>query len=66
MVKSLCTKLDAEVSVVSAPNSAYRSFKETVICCEASGKGSKHTCTLMIVRMLIMHVTDVDVGKDKW
>ena len=65
-MKSLCTKLNAEVDVVSVPSSAHRSFKETVIHCEASGKRSELTCTLLIVRMLIMQVTDVDVGKDKW
>ena len=41
LVKSLRTKLNAEVDVVSVPNGAYRSFKETVICCEASGKENK-------------------------
>jgi hypothetical protein len=29
-VKSLRTKLNAEVDVVSVPNGAYRSFKETL------------------------------------
>jgi hypothetical protein len=40
-VKSLRTKLNADVDVVSVPNGAYRSFKETVICGEASGKEKK-------------------------
>ena len=31
MVKSLHTKLNAEVDVVSVPNGAYRSFEETLL-----------------------------------
>ena len=65
-MKSLRTRLNAEVDVVSVPNGAYRSFTETVICCEAS---SKETNNIMYFiawggGALVMQVTDVG-GVDK-
>ena len=59
-MKSLRTRLNAEVDVVSVPNGAYRSFTETIICCEASGKENKQYHVFYCLwGVLVMQVTDV-------
>ena len=63
MVKSLHTRLNAEVDVVSVPNGAYRSFKETVVCCEARCKENE-MLILIFVNAVVMQVADVE-GVDK-
>ena len=64
LVKSLRTKLNAEVDVVSVPNGAYRSFTETLSSVVKQVVRKTRSCVLMFVGILVMQVTDVD-GVDK-
>ena len=46
-MKSLRTKLNAEVDVVSVPNGVYRSF-ETVVCYEACCKENEMLILIIV------------------
>ena len=63
-MKSLRTKLNAEVDVVSVPNGAYRSFTETLSSVVKQVVRKQVSCVLLFVGILVMQVTDVD-GVDK-
>ena len=59
-MKSLRTRLNAEVDVVSVPDSAYRSFKETrSSVVKQVVRKTNNIMYLLLVRILVMQVTDV-------
>ena len=60
-MKSLRTRLNAEVDVVSVPNGAYRSFTETLssVVKQVVRKTNNIMYFLLLVGVLVMQVTDV-------